>query len=201
MTTIYKNYQDFLAREDKKHNGVSKEFSANNPNWGKENKTNEGCWNCSDCSGCSRCSGCSDCSDCYGCSGCSRCYGCSRLSLQTDIKNTKTKKNAASGFPNVPIIENIHQKLYNTIKPNGHSNKLEMSDWHTCDTTHCRAGWITFLAGKEGKELEEKTSTQFAAMQIYKASSPIKVSPPRFFESNEVAMADIKRCAEEEAAL
>jgi len=54
------------------------------------------------------------------------------------------------------------------------------------------------LAGKEGYELENKTSTQFAAMQIYKASSPIKVSPPRFFESNEVAMKDIERCAEEE---
>jgi len=36
-------------------------------------------------------------------------------------------------------------------------------------------------------------------MQIYKASSPIRVSPVRFFETNELAMADIKRCAEEEA--
>jgi len=41
-----------------------------------------------------------------------------------------------------------------------------MGAWHTCDTTHCRAGWVTMIAGKEGKELEEKTSTQFAAMQI-----------------------------------
>ena len=76
-----------------------------------------------------------------------------------------------------------------------------MGDWHTCDTTHCRAGWITFLAGEEGKILEQKTSTQFAAMQIYKASSPIRVSPVRFFESNEVAMSDIIRCAEEEKLL
>ena len=71
-----------------------------------------------------------------------------------------------------------------------------MDSWHTCDTTHCRAGWVVTLAGKEGKELESKTSTLFAAMQIYKASSPIKVSPPRFFESNKIAMDDIKRCAE-----
>jgi hypothetical protein len=71
-----------------------------------------------------------------------------------------------------------------------------MSDWHTCETTHCRAGWVVTLAGKEGKLLEERTSTQFAAMMIYKASSEIRVFPPRFFESNEVAMADIKRCAE-----
>jgi hypothetical protein len=77
---------------------------------------------------------------------------------------------------------------------------LDMGSWHTCDTTHCRAGWVVHLAGEAGRKLEDHTSTQFAAMQIYKASSDIRVSPPRFFETNEVAMADIKRCAEEEAA-
>lgn len=74
-----------------------------------------------------------------------------------------------------------------------------MHDWHTCETTHCRAGWAVVLAGEEGKKLEEETSTLFAAMQIYKKSSDIKVSPIRFFGSNEVAMEDIKRCAELEA--
>ena len=38
-------------------------------------------------------------------------------------------------------------------------------------------------------------------MQIYKASSEIPVSPVLFFETDEVALADIKRCAEEESAL
>ncbi|MCX6217691.1 hypothetical protein [Spirosoma sp.] len=72
-----------------------------------------------------------------------------------------------------------------------------MSTWHTCETTHCRAGWVVALAGKEGQKLESKTSTLFAAMQIYHKSSPqIKVSPMRFFESNEVAMRDMERCAE-----
>jgi len=56
------------------------------------------------------------------------------------------------------------------------------------------------LAGEEGKKLEAQTSTLFAAMQIYHKSSPIHVAPTRFFESNMVALADIKRCAEEEAA-
>ena len=57
-----------------------------------------------------------------------------------------------------------------------------------------------FLAGDAGKALESKTSTLFAAMQIYKASSPIQVSPTRFFESNEIAMKDMERCAAEEIA-
>jgi len=80
------------------------------------------------------------------------------------------------------------------IQDNG--NQLNMSTWHTCDTTHCRAGWINHLAGKEGNELERATSPAFAAQQIYRASSPIEVAPPRFYETNEVAMKDIIRCAE-----
>jgi hypothetical protein len=74
-----------------------------------------------------------------------------------------------------------------------------MGSWHTCDTTHCRAGWVVTLAGEQGRVLERHTSRQFAAMQIYKASSSIRVSPVRFFEKNEPAMADIERCAKEEA--
>lgn len=78
-----------------------------------------------------------------------------------------------------------------------------MSDWHTCETTHCRAGWVVHLAGEAGRALERATSTPHAALMIYHASSPIHVSPPRFYERNEKAMADIERCAakEKEASL
>ena len=93
----------------------------------------------------------------------------------------------------IPVIENIHQKVLDAVsKPKA----LEMGKWHTCKTTHCRAGWVVTLAGKEGKELEQKTSTLFAAMQIYRVSSAIKVSPMRFYDSNGAAIKDIKRCAE-----
>jgi hypothetical protein len=71
-----------------------------------------------------------------------------------------------------------------------------MSDWHTCNTTHCRAGWVVRLAGDAGRELEKETSTLFAAMQIYKASGH-PISPARFFASNEDALADMKRLAEQ----
>jgi hypothetical protein len=58
---------------------------------------------------------------------------------------------------------------------------------------------VEVLAGPEGKALAAKTTTLFAAMQIYKASSDIRVSPVRFFESDKEAMQDMKRCAELEA--
>jgi hypothetical protein len=99
----------------------------------------------------------------------------------------------------IPIVPNIHTRLREAVTAEGH--KLNMGNWHTCETTHCRAGWVVTLAGEAGKKLEEQTSTEFAAKAIYHASSQIHVSPVRFFESNEVAMADIVRCADEEAAL
>ena len=73
-----------------------------------------------------------------------------------------------------------------------------MGDWHTCETTHCRAGWVVHLAGIEGKALEQLTSTEFAAQMIYLHSSTIPVPPRKFYGTNEAAMEDIERCAKEE---
>jgi len=95
----------------------------------------------------------------------------------------------------ITAIENIHEKVLEAVSNEG---ALDMSSWH-CGTTHCRAGWVVTLAGEEGKKLEAETDTCFAAMMIYKKSSPIHVPPTRFFEDNKTAMADIKRCAELEA--
>lgn len=97
----------------------------------------------------------------------------------------------------IPVVPNIHTALFEVVTTTPKS--LDMDHWHSCDTTHCRGGWVVTLAGEAGKALEKLTTTEFAAMQIYKASSLIRVSPVRFHESNEVAMADIKRCAAEEA--
>ena len=186
-TEIFKDYLEFSNRKDKEVNGVSSEFAKDNPNYEKENKRNEGCWNCRDCSDCSDCIGCRDCSDCIGCSDC---VGKNNLSA----KQSKDKKEKHE-FPEVPKIENVHQKVFAAASDKG---ALDMRNWHTCETTHCRAGWVVTLAGKEGRNLEEKTSTLFAAMQIYKASSSIRVYPPRFFDENEKALEDMKQCSEKE---
>ena len=56
---------------------------------------------------------------------------------------------------------------------------------------------IAALAGKAGADLEKfYGSTLTAAQRIYANSSDIHVGCTRFFESNEVAMTDIKRCAD-----
>ena len=174
-TKIYKTYAEFLQREDLCENGVSESFAATHPNFRQENETNIGCWDCSDCSYCSYCSYCSDCSDCIRCRNCS------------------DKKGAFAP----PIIPNIHAAVRNAVE----ANTLEMSTLHICKTSHCRAGWVVHLAGDAGYALESRTSTAFAAMQIYKASSRIRVPMDRFYDDNDAALADINRCAEEESGL
>jgi hypothetical protein len=99
----------------------------------------------------------------------------------------------------VPVIPNIHQKVLEAVTRT--PDALDMGNWHTCETTHCRAGWVVTLAGEAGKRLEAFHNTALAASLIYHASSPdLLVTMPRFYESNEVAMADIQKMAALEVA-
>lgn len=91
-------------------------------------------------------------------------------------------------------IPHLDAKILNAIEAGG---KLEMDDWHKCETTHCRAGWAVTVAGFAGAALECLYGTEAAANLIYAASRPNK-KQPNFFASNEKAMADIKACAAED---
>jgi hypothetical protein len=97
--------------------------------------------------------------------------------------------------PEVPVVEHLDAKVLEAVQTPG--NTLEMCNWHTCNTTHCRGGWAVHLAGKPGYELEEKLgSAELAARAIYRASTG---RVPHFFATNERAMEDIRRCAAEDA--
>ena len=76
---------------------------------------------------------------------------------------------------------------------------LDMSDWHTCRTTHCRAGWVVTLAGDEGRRLEDEIGTAAAAAAIYWASDPSLERIPDFYCDNAAAYADMTRLAERQA--
>jgi hypothetical protein len=96
-----------------------------------------------------------------------------------------------------PTIPNIDAAILAAIEsPNC---TLNMSDWHTCETTHCRAGWAVHLAGLPGKILEDRIGPAGAGALIYAASRPGKPIP-NFYDDNEEAMADIRRCAAESEA-
>ena len=96
----------------------------------------------------------------------------------------------------IPVIPNIDRAILDAVKQEGCS--LDMSKWHTCETTHCRAGWAITLAGPVGKTLEEVLGASVAGALIYNASRPGK-RVPDFHASNEDAMADMEKCAAEGA--
>jgi hypothetical protein len=98
---------------------------------------------------------------------------------------------------NVPKIPNIHRSVYAAA---AELNALNMADWHSCGTTHCRGGWITTLAEDAGRALEERLGTPAAAALIYLASDPTLERIPDFYASSQAALADMKRLAEIEAA-
>lgn len=175
------------------------------------------CWGCRNCFGCSGCMGCEDCGNCNDCKGCKNCLDCKFCGYCTNCTNCtnceacmdsrdcescwdcKTLTNCSYYFnacsidpSEIPIIEDIHRKLYEAISSEG--CKLGVHSWHTCDTTHCWAGWIVHLAGEKGYELEKKTNTPFAAHLIYKASG-YEIPMDRFYDNNETVMQDIKRLA------
>ena len=93
--------------------------------------------------------------------------------------------------PEVPVIPDLDRKILAAIENGG---SLEMGAWHTCETTHCRAGWAVVLAGTAGKELEGKYGPHHAGRLIYGCGTG---RVPHFFATNEKALADIRKCAAE----
>ena len=103
--------------------------------------------------------------------------------------------------PQVPIVENLDRRILDEVTREG--RRLNMASWPggeaedgtACGTTHCRGGWAIHLAGRPGYDLEKQVGVQNAAAMIYRASTG---RVPHFFASDAQAMADIKRCAEEQ---
>ena len=64
---------------------------------------------------------------------------------------------------------------------------LDMDNWHTCDTTHCIAGWAVTL-GNNGKELEKKFGTQVAGLLLLGSEAH-----SHFFDSDKDAREYLKQ--------
>lgn len=94
-------------------------------------------------------------------------------------------------LPTIVRVKNLNRKILRAIDGGG---ELNMGAWHTCETTHCRAGWAIHLAGAAGKVLEDIYGPEVAATLIYAATYPNKKHPD-FFVSADEAFADIKKCA------
>jgi hypothetical protein len=94
--------------------------------------------------------------------------------------------------PAIPVVEALDAKILAVLESG--AGTLDMSTWHQCETTHCRAGWAVMLAGDAGKELEAQHGPQYAGTMIYRASTG---RVPHFFANQADALKDIR----EQAAL
>ncbi len=91
-------------------------------------------------------------------------------------------------------VPSLNRKILAAIEAGG---ELQMQNWHSCETTHCRAGWAVHLAGPAAKVLEHCYGPSVAGTLVYLASCPfLEGKTPNFFASNTEAMDDIRRCAE-----
>lgn len=98
----------------------------------------------------------------------------------------------ARGLPVAPVVKDLDAAIVAAIQAGG---RLEMKTWHTCQTTHCLAGWAIVLAGEAGAELEKELGPNVAGALIYAASRP-GVPVPNFYASNNKAMEDLMKGGE-----
>jgi hypothetical protein len=132
--------------------------------------------------------------DLSGCTGLTSLAGMGRVGGYLDLSGctrlTSLSEDARERFA-VPVVPHIDAAIAAAI---GDGGALDMATWHTCETTHCRAGWVIALAGEAGAALERRVGPAGAGALIYLASRPGKPIPD-FYASNEDALADIMACA------
>jgi hypothetical protein len=161
------------------------------------------CYQCKDCSGCIDCSeviDCSYCTKCSECNSCNKCTGSLYLSKCTECVNCidesnciELKDSPENNWFIVPRIDNIHTKIYDSVR-----NQINRKQPFNCETPYCRAEWAIYFGGIRAKELEQKTSTIFAAMMVYKYSSQVPVNPSYYLLTPEQNFSDIESCSKGE---
>ena len=93
-----------------------------------------------------------------------------------------------------PKIANIDAAILACVDGDGKRGDLDMGAWHSCETTHCRAGWAVHLAGEAGYSLEDRIGPAAAGALIYAASRP-GTPVPDFYATNADALSDMRACA------
>jgi hypothetical protein len=95
----------------------------------------------------------------------------------------------AIGLPDAPVVDDLDAKILAMVDgPDAHGS-LDMDVWHTCETTHCRAGWAIHLAGEAGYDLESRLGSATAGSLIYYASTG---RIPNFYATTDEALADLR---------
>jgi Pentapeptide repeats (8 copies) len=115
-----------------------------------------------------------------------------------DLRYTNLSYADLSSIENDIRVPSLHRRILAAI---GSGGTFDMSKWHgeggACGTTHCRAGWSIHFAGAAGRVLEVCMGPSAAGALIHLASCPhLEGRVPNFSDTNENALADIRRLAE-----
>lgn len=122
----------------------------------------------------------------------------------TDLRNvglkhfyvSECKADYSTNWPHeIPVVDVIDKKILDRIRRR--TGNLAMRNWHSCGTTHCRAGWAVHFGGLAGWQLEARFGPSTAGRLIYMRSQPGK-KIPNFQASNFSALVDMG-LAEDEA--
>jgi uncharacterized protein YjbI with pentapeptide repeats len=87
----------------------------------------------------------------------------------------------AYSLPQILVVDGFVQQVAERVQQTGCS--IDMATWHTCNTVHCLAGWITTIH-PQGKLLESIYECGTAAALILNASG---LSIPDFYDTNDGA--------------
>jgi hypothetical protein len=150
------------------------------------------CKNTVNCKGCMYCDSCSECFNCHYCVDCLDCVGCDSCENGKHLRYCYKEFQATEELFASLKVANFHQRIWKACSKPG---ALDMSSYHTCKTTHCRAGWAVILT--RAQDLEKKTSPLFAGLIAYRANG-MDISPVEFFDKRSEAMEKMLILAERE---
>jgi hypothetical protein len=83
----------------------------------------------------------------------------------------------------LPIAADASDRLKAVAAAALQPDALNMSDWHTCGTTHCIAGWAIHLAGEPGRLMESMMGPELAGLLLLGTEAH-----QHFHDSNEKAV-------------
>ncbi len=87
-----------------------------------------------------------------------------------------------NGATGIVIAADAPQRLQAAAAAALQEGALEMRTWHTCDTTHCLAGWLIHQAGEVGRLLQAAVGPGVAGLMLGGVEAH-----SHFWDSNEAA--------------
>jgi len=85
---------------------------------------------------------------------------------RADLTRANLTRANLTGALGLAIASDAPERLQAVATAALADNGLDMSRWHTCDTTHCISGWAIHQAGELGRLLEAAVGAEVAGLML-----------------------------------